>query len=336
MSLKIVDQLNPDENDDQDQTLKESRTLVAIGIDSKEEHHIRYLRELGYVIDQRPYSKDVKDVILTNIPNVLIIDIDTVGDQTIQLTNSLKDNPLTYTMPIIIVLGKKNTNREIEVLEAGAEDYVIKPLESRVLAARIHTSMRRNIRLQISNPLTGLPGATYIEEQTVKRLEENTPIAMCHVDLDNFKAFNDKYGHRRGDNVIRILATILNESVTLYGHPGDFVGHIGGDDFILMIDYRCIHEVCGYVTSSFDTLIPFQYDFSDMEREFIISTNRQGDNMKFPLMTVSIGIVTNKYRKIPNYLILTELAAEMKEYAKMISKSSPLRQSIYRIDKRTS
>jgi len=113
------------------------------------------------------------------------------------------------------------------------------------------------------------------------------------------------------------------------------VGHIGGDDFILIIDYDCIHEVCEYINQSFDTLIPLQYDKEDMEKEFILSTNRQGESTKFPLMTVSIGIVTNEHRMIPNYLVLTELAAEMKEYAKSISKSSPIRQSIYRIDKRT-
>ncbi len=318
-----------------DQMLREPRSLIAVGVEDHTNQYLTYLKELGYAIDLRPYSKNFYDIVLANIPNVLLIDIDTLGEQAVTLTQEMKENPLTYTMPIVIVVGERNLTREIKVLEAGAEDFVAKPLPPQVLAARIHTSMRRNIRLQISNPLTGLPGATYIEEQTAKRIEEQTPLAMCYADLDNFKAFNDTYGHRRGDNVIRILATILNEGVSLYGNPGDFVGHVGGDDFIMIVNYNLIHEICDYVISSFDTLIPFQYDIEDMENEFIISTNRQGLEMRFPLMTVSIGVVTNEYRRITNYLMLTELAAEMKEYAKSISKSSPVRQSIYRIDKRT-
>ncbi|MGI6455953.1 MAG: diguanylate cyclase domain-containing protein [bacterium] len=336
MFTNFQESLNCSKSTGIDQKLKETRSLVAVGLLDPEARYLQYLKSLGYVIDLLPDEKELFDIILTNIPNVLLLDIDVLGERAVAITRRLKENPLTYTMPIIIVLGCQDLAKEIEALEAGAEDFVVKPFAPQILAARIHTSMRRNIRLQVSNPLTGLPGATYIEEQTTKRLEQESSVALCYADLDNFKAFNDKYGYNRGDNVIRIFATILNEGVSLYGKPGDFVGHIGGDDFIMVVDYDCVKKVCDYIVTSFDTLIPFQYDKEDMEREYIISQNRLGQEMRFPLMTVSIGIVHNKTKPIDSYLILTELAAEMKEYAKSISKASTVRKSVYREDQRTS
>ncbi len=317
------------------QIIERPRTIVAVGLVDPEDCYLNYLRDIGYIVEKHESICGLQEQILANIPNVLLLDMDGLNDDAITITHLLKENPLTYTMPIIIVIGIRNLMKEIETLEAGAEDFVAKPFPPQVLAARIHTSMRRNIRLQVSNPLTGLPGAIHIEEQTTKRLEQNFKVAMCYVDIDNFKAFNDKYSYNRGDNVIRILATILNESVAMFGQKGDFVGHVGGDDFIMVIDYDCVDEICGYVTSSFDTLIPFQYDEEDMNEGYIESVNRQGVKMRYPIMTVSIGVVTNQYRKVNNYLVMTELAAEMKEYAKNLSNNDPNKKSIYRIDQRT-
>lgn len=317
------------------QNLDKPRTLIAVGFQSMDEEYLSYLKGLGYLIETMETTKGLYEQILAHIPNVLLMDVDTLGDEAIRLTGILKDNPLTYTMPITIVLGERNLEREIAALEAGAEDFVTKPFSPEVLAARIHTSMRRNIRLQVSNPLTGLPGAIYIEEQASKRLDTDVPTAMCYADLDYFKAFNDKYSYSRGDNVIRILATILHESVSMYGNRGDFVGHVGGDDFVMIIHHERVDAVCNYVVNSFDTLIPYQYDDEDMERGYILSTNRLGENMRFPLMTVSIGIVTNERRALDSYLVMTELAAEMKDFAKSITKNSEIRRSVYRVDKRT-
>lgn len=317
------------------QLLEKPRTLICAGITDPDELYLDYLRDIGYIVERCECAKSINDYILSHIPNVLLLDMDGLGNSAIQITKALKENPMTYTMPIIIVLGKRDLIKEIEVLDAGAEDFLTKPIPAQVLAARIHTSIRRNTRLKISNPLTGLPGAIYIEEQSTKRLEKNEPIAMCYADLDYFKAFNDKYSYNRGDNVIRILATILNEGVSMFGEKGDFVGHIGGDDFIMIVHPDCLDKICQYVTINFDTLVPFQYDENDMEQGYILSINRQGEPMHFPLMTVSIGVVSNQIKKVKTYLEMTEFAAEMKEYAKSVSKSAAEKRSVYRVDQRT-
>ena len=317
------------------QILEKPRTLICAGITDPDELYLDYLKDIGYIVERCECAKGVNDYILSRIPNVLLLDMDGLGNSAIQITKALKENPMTYTMPIIIVLGRRDLIKEIEVLDAGAEDFLTKPIPAQVLAARIHTSIRRNFRLQVSNPLTGLPGAIYIEEQATKRLEKNQPIAMCYADLDYFKAFNDKYSYNRGDNVIRILATILNEGVSMFGEKGDFVGHIGGDDFIMIVNPDYLDKICQYVTINFDTLIPFQYDEEDMEQGYILSINRQGEPMHFPIMTVSIGVVSSKTKKVKTYLEMTEFAAEMKEFAKSVSKSATEKRSVYRIDQRT-
>ncbi len=318
-----------------EQKLSQPRTLLAVGLDSKDEHFLNGLSESGYIVERGPAEGGLQEYILRHIPNVLLLDMDTLGDYALEVTIALKDNPMTYAKPVTIILGKRNLKGEISALEAGAEDYVSKPFSPQILAARINTILQRNIRLQVSNPLTGLPGSIYIEEQITRRLENESALAVCYADLDNFKAFNDKYGYARGDNIIRIVATILSESVSMFSRRGDFVGHIGGDDFVCVIHYDCVHDVCNYVTKSFDTLIPFQYDDEDMSRGYIETENRQHEVVRYPIMTVSIGVVTNQYRTLDSFLKISELSAEMKEYAKSISKDQAVRKSSYRIDKRS-
>ncbi len=319
----------------EEQTLEKPRTLVTAGVGDSNVDYLGFLREIGYVIECFPSTNGLVDYIRGNPPNVLLLDTDEIGEKATLITQALKSNPLTYTMPIVIALGSRNWNTEIDILGAGAEDFVEKPFPSPILAARIHTSVQRNIRLQVSNPLTGLPGAIYIEEQATMRLKNDLPIAICYTDLDNFKSFNDKYSYSRGDNVLRILATILSESVCIHGKEDDFVGHIGGDDFIMIVDYNCVDEICRYVTSCFDALVPYQYETEDMRSGFIMSLNRQGLETRFPIMTVSIGVVTNESRRIDSYLTMTELATEMKEFTKAFVKNQTIPQSNYRVDQRT-
>jgi diguanylate cyclase (GGDEF)-like protein len=308
--------------------------MMVVGVNESDREYLNYLSNVGYIIEHGPTEGRLQEYILRNIPNVLLLGMDTLGDRVLDIVAALKDNPMTYTMPITIVVGKRSLAGEISALEAGAEDYLKKPIVPEILAARIDTILRRNTRLQISNPLTGLPGSLYIEEQITRRLQNNLPLAVCYADLDNFKAFNDKYGYARGDNVIRIVATILNESVSMFGRKGDFVGHIGGDDFVIILHYDCVEEVCDYVVNSFDTLIPFQYDDEDMVKGYIEAESRQRQIIRFPIMTVSIGVVTNRHRQLQSFLKISELSAEMKEYAKSISKDQSVRKSSYRIDQR--
>lgn len=180
-----------------------------------------------------------------------------------------------------------------------------------------------------ASPLTRLPGGIAIENILNKRLGGGVPSAFCLFDLDNFKAFSDRYGYARGSEVIKATAKLIEGTVKKYGGgEEDFVGHIGGDDFVLITSPERYADICNGVIEEFDRMIPAHYDSEDRARGYIAGKTRQGEELDFPLMTVSIAVVTNKDHKFSNSVEIGEVAAELKEYAK----SQP--GSLFVVDKR--
>ncbi len=181
-----------------------------------------------------------------------------------------------------------------------------------------------------ASPLTRLPGGLAIENVLKHRLESGLPIALCVIDLDNFKSFNDHYGYAHGNDIIKETARIIETTTKLKGSPDDFVGHVGGDDFVVITTPTHMREICAGIVLGFDERVPQFYSEQDRAHGFIFGKNRQGLEMRFPLMTISIAVVTNDQRTFVNTLEASELAAELKDYAKTISSS------IYVVDKRRS
>jgi len=169
-----------------------------------------------------------------------------------------------------------------------------------------------------TSPLTRLPGGIAIENVTNKRIAAGTPLAFCLMDIDNFKAYNDHYGYAKGNDVIQATAGMIGEAVAKYGNKDDFIGHIGGDDFVLITTPDLYPRICQAVIDVFDKTIPDFYDEQDRQRGHIVGENRQGQEVKFPLATLSIAVVTNIKRTFDNHLQYGEVAAEMKEHAKTV------------------
>ncbi len=181
-----------------------------------------------------------------------------------------------------------------------------------------------------ANPLTRLPGNLAIEKVLLTRLQSEAQFAFCFIDLDNFKAFGDRYGYARGSEVLKGLAQILVETVKKLGSPSDFVGHIGGDDFVLITEPVQVPVLCEAMIKHFDERIPDYYDPEDRERGFIISKDRKDVEQSFPIMTLSIAVVTNKKRVLSSPAQIAEIAAQLKQYAKTFPKS------VYVVDQRRS
>ncbi len=179
-----------------------------------------------------------------------------------------------------------------------------------------------------ASPLTRLPGGVAIENVLRKRINSRAPLAFCLVDMDNFKAFNDRYGYARGSEVIKALGNIIEKTVKKYGREEDFIGHIGGDDFVIITVPERYPRICSEIISEFDRTIVNFYDPEDRRLGYIMGKTRQGVEMKFPIMTVSIAVVTNQHRELVDPVQVGEIAAELKEYAKSIPGS------IYVVDKR--
>ncbi len=170
-----------------------------------------------------------------------------------------------------------------------------------------------------ANPLTRLPGGIAIEEILKERLQSGQQLAFCLLDLDNFKSFNDRYGYAKGNEIIRETAKIIETSVEKYGAISDFVGHIGGDDFALITTPENHKAICDNIIREFDRRVVTFYDTEDAENGYIIGKTRQNQEMKFPIMTISIAVVTNHDGKSQsNHVKIGEIAAELKEYAKSV------------------
>jgi diguanylate cyclase (GGDEF)-like protein len=180
-----------------------------------------------------------------------------------------------------------------------------------------------------TSPLTRLPGGIAIENIMNHRISTNLPIAFCLLDIDNFKAYNDHYGYVKGNEIIRATAGIIAKAVGDRGNKDDFIGHIGGDDFVVITSPDRYRQICKTIIKKFDQAIPEFYDTEDKQRGYIVAENRQGEEIGFPLATISIAVVTNQKRELSNHIQFGEVAAELKERAKAT------RGSIYVVDRRT-
>jgi len=240
----------------------------------------------------------------------------------------LKADSYTSVVPCFMVVGPERNDFK-EAFEAGA-DEVVRPSDSAdEIITRLDAMLRRSDRDLTVHPSTRLPGAVEIEAEVQRRLTAGDQFAMCYADLDHFKEFNDRYSYYDGDRVIRILAKILHDVVKGICAEGGFVGHIGGDDFIFVIPVPAVNEVCAEIVAVFDLLIPFQYSEQDRRAGYFFGKDRRGQLHRVPLMTLSIGVVTNERRHFTHAAQVSELATEMKSYAKTLPGS------VFTIDRRT-
>lgn len=265
-----------------------------------------------------PDPNEVHSIILRGFPCFLFVDADHSGPAGVELVRRLKSDAFTAIVPAVM-LSARHDPAEVESWFAAGMDEVVtslfSPAEQR---ARIDAILTRTERDVSVHPSTRLPGTTEIEREIRRHLEAGVEFAVCYADLDHFKEFNDRYSYYDGDRVIYILSRILHDVVKGMLGPAGFVGHIGGDDFIFVIPLAEVNGVCTEIISVFDTLVPMQYNDQDRRAGYFFGKDRRGQLHRVPLMTLSIGIVTNRSRKFTHPAQVSELATEMKSYAKTL------------------
>jgi GGDEF domain-containing protein len=240
----------------------------------------------------------------------------------------LKADSYTAVVPTVMVSADGDA-AFAAAFASGADEVVRTSLGEDEARIRLDAMLRRSDRDLVVHPSTRLPGAVEIEAEVSRRLQGSQIFAMCYADVDHFKEYNDRYSYYDGDRCIRILAKVLHDVVKGLCRDTGFVGHIGGDDFIFVIPLADVPEVCAEIVSVFDTLIPYQYSEQDRRAGYFFGKDRRGQLHRVPLMTVSIGVVTNERRKFIHAAQMSELATEMKSYAKTLPGS------VYTVDRRT-
>lgn len=258
-------------------------------------------------------------------PDLVILDYKMPRMDGHEVCQILKKDILLRHMPIIMLTGKGETQDKIKGINAGADDYIVKPFEPQELVARIKMITRRSIRDLDANPLSRLPGNVTIMTELEAAIAGGKPFAVCYLDLDKFKSFNDTYGFEHGDDVIRETARIILNAVQEVGNRDDFVGHIGGDDFVFLTELDKSEAISNKIINDFDKIAPSFYNQEDRQRGYIIAKDRQGNVNQIPLISISIGIVTNEFRKISHVAEIGEIGAELKKLAKSKQKSNFVR-----------
>ncbi len=261
---------------------------------------------------------EVESIVLRGHPCLLFVDGDNSGTVGVGLVRRLKSDAFTAIVPITTLAGTHHAEQVQAWFTSGADEVLtglFSPAEQR---SRMDAMLVRTERDVSVHPSTRLPGTTEIEREIRRRLDSNQEFAVCYADLDHFKEFNDRYSYYDGDRVIYILSRVLHDVVKgLMGSRG-FVGHIGGDDFIFIIPATDISPVCSEILEVFDALIPLQYNDQDRRAGYFFGKDRRGQLHRVPLMTLSIGIVTNRHRRFAHPAQVSELATEMKSYAKTL------------------
>jgi diguanylate cyclase (GGDEF)-like protein len=249
-------------------------------------------------------------------PDIILLDLmlgDTTGDQ---ILAEIRGDFRTRLIPVVFLTVRSSLKDKVEHLLAGADDYVTKPFIPEELVARLRAVMSRSTTTRDLNPLTGMSGNSDILREMGLRLAGGERFACLYPDIDAFKSYNDHYGFLRGDDVIKTLATIVLEVLEENYSPRHFAGHVGGDDFVILTDPSLAELIASAITKRFDEAVPALYDPVDRERGWIEFEERNGNTLRAPLVSVSIGIVIAEPGRYTSAAALAARAAEVKGVAK--------------------
>ena len=297
--------------------MDEQYTLLLID----DEEQFRFMTRLGleangFKVLEAVDGKEGMEILHSLKPDLVLLDLNMPKPDGHQVCEMIKNDDFLRHIPIIILTTSEELNDKLQRLDGGADDYITKSTDSKERAARIRAAIRRNIQNLDSNPLTHLPGNNKIQEILSQRMHTGEKFAVAYADLDNFKSFNDKYGFHKGDQVILFTADVIKQAVKDYGHRRGFVGHIGGDDFVIIADPNDMKSIGEEIIRRLNKGITDYYDQHDRKKGFIETKNRQGEIQKFPLVSISIAVVNNLHRSFTNIGEIIKIITELKKYAK--------------------
>ncbi|HNB10517.1 MAG TPA: response regulator [bacterium] len=292
------------------------------------------LQNKGFEVITSESGREGLEIMTRIRPDLILLDINMPDINGHTVREKLKERPSTRNVPIVMFSSSDQLPDKLASLRNGADDYITKDVDHQELTARLEALIRRYKESIGANPLTKLPGNYAIEDDINFRIAQNqkqkTPFAVCYADLDNFKAYNDKYGFKSGDEAIQGTARIILDVIGELGAKEDFVGHVGGDDFVFIVSrYDRVEAICKTIIERLDDFYPSLYDETDRKAGHIITKNRKDEIDQFPLMSISIAVVSNENRELSSMGQIAQIAAEVKKAVKKKDGSN------YLIDKRS-
>ena len=291
---------------------------------------LRFAEAHGLEVVFAKTRDEVLALLNRSFPACLVIDASVEPELALEVCASIKADAFTSIVPTVVLVSDRPEGvgeLPAEGLQAGADEVVSDLVSEEERSLRLELVLRRAARDVNVHPTTRLPGTGQIERDFAERMAAGSHFAVCYADLDHFKEFNDRYGYNHGDSVIYLTSRILRDVVRSLA-PGGFVGHIGGDDFIFNVPLKNMELCCDEIVQLFDELIPYQYTGEDRKAGYFLGKDRRGTVHRIPLMTLSIGVVTNLIQRFSHPAQVSELAAEMKTYAKSLPGS------VYVVDRR--
>ena len=274
------------------------------------------LSAAGHEIGLVPDGPSALEALQQREPDLLILDVAMPGLSGFDVCRLVKSNPFTSRIPVLMLTAEGEVERKIEGFEAGADDYLSKPFDPRELRARV-TSLLRLVRREADrNPTSGLPGGRAIEDEIGVRVRNGEAFAVCYIDLDNFKAFADTFGFSLADQVIRKTGGAIASAVESVGGARHFVGHIGGDDFLVVTTEEAAPSIAGASARHFREAIAPVVGPEVMARGTFHGVDRDGTVREFPIACLSVAVLVVDPQRWTSLAHLGAVAAEVKRRAK--------------------
>lgn len=276
------------------------------------------LEGAGYDVGTVEDGLKALEEVSRSIPDLILLDIMMPKMDGYEVCRRLKAKFETSRIPVIMLTAKSTSIEKVEGFDCGANDYVTKPYVAKELFARVKAVLQWSRMQREANPLTGLPGNFSIEKEANDRIDSRIPFAFALCDIDFFKAFNDRYGYSKGDEVIKMTSAIIMKAVQEKGTGKDFIGHIGGDDFVYITAPANAEAIGQQISHEFDERVQFLYVPEDRKKGCLEVKNRRGDMECIPLMSITIAVVRSDSYVIEHFAKLIDIATELKSYGKSL------------------
>jgi PleD family two-component response regulator len=300
-----------------DRVLK-PRVLIAEDERNLRQVLVMMLQNAGYDVVEAEDGQSALEAALQTIPDLIMLDVMMPIMDGHEVCRRLRNSYKTRHIPIIMVTASNEDEARLAGLETGANDYITKPWNKKELELRVRNALESSRQQRAASPLTGLPGNHSIIEEIKQRISSGVPFAMLQIDIDYFKSFNDHYNYARGDEAIKTVARVILDVAEKHGGGQDFVGHVGGDDFVVLTRPERAEVVGEEIIETFNQEVPGLYDPEDRDRGWIEVKNRRKMTEQFPLMGLTIALVSTDKVPVSHLVELMDIAQELKAHGKGI------------------